>query len=123
MQTFRTASFVAITIIALGITLGAEAWPSRNIRTRTIHVKAMKFTFVPNRVTVRKGQTLKLELTSRDVEHSFRISTLGMNYPIEPGKNTEVILTPEFAEELHADCGTFCGVGHKKMNFTIDVEP
>lgn len=122
MQPFRTA-VAAITIVVLGITLGAEAWPSRDITTRTIHVKVMKFRFVPNRVTVRKGQTLKLELTSADVEHSFRISTLGMNYPIEPGKNTEVILTPEFTEELHADCGKFCGVGHKKMNFTIDVEP
>jgi cytochrome c oxidase subunit 2 len=83
----------------------------------------MKFRFVPDNVSVRKGQTLKLELTSADVEHSFRLSTLGLNYPVVPGKTTEVVLTPAFTEELHADCGKFCGAGHKKMNFTIDVEP
>ncbi len=123
MQKFRTASLAAIAIIALSVAINAEPLASRQTRARTVHVKVMKFKFVPDKVTVRKGQTLKLEITSTDVEHSFRISTLGLNYPVEPGKTTEVVLTPAFTEELHADCGKFCGAGHKKMNFTIDVKP
>ncbi len=123
MQKLGTRSLAVLAIIALGVIISAEPLASRELRTRTVHVKAMKFEFVPNRVTVRKGQTLKLEIISADVEHSFRISTLGLNYPIEPGKTTEVVLTPAFTEQLRADCGKFCGAGHKEMNFTIEVEP
>ncbi len=124
MHRYTSIAFSALvlTILFSSSVFSADI-PARSAKTRTVYVKAMMFKFAPDKINMRKGETLKLKITSKDVEHGFRISMMGLNYPIEHGKVTEVVLTPTTVGDLVADCGVYCGAGHKKMKLSINVLP
>ncbi len=88
---------------------------------RTIEIHAHRYSFTPSEITVRKGETVKLELSSDDVTHSLVIKDLGINQTIAKGKPAEVTLTPQETGDFHGQCGHFCGSGHGKMTFAVHV--
>jgi cytochrome c oxidase subunit II len=89
---------------------------------RVIQIQARQFEFVPNQITVKKGETVKLELTSGDVKHGFYIRGMKVDELIEPGKTTEITLTPQAGGVFPTICDHLCGPGHGKMKMTIVVE-
>jgi cytochrome c oxidase subunit II len=89
---------------------------------RVIQITAHRFEFVPNEITIKKGETVKIELTTTDVQHGFYIRGLKVDEKIEPGKQTEVLLTPQTAGAFPTICDHFCGLGHNKMKMTVVVE-
>ncbi len=95
---------------------GATANPASAI---TIHAK--KYEFIPAEITLKKDQTVKLDLTSDDVEHSLEIPSLGINSVMKKGEVTEVEVTPTKVGDFKGKCGKFCGFGHGKMHFTVHV--
>jgi len=89
---------------------------------RTIEIHAKRFSFVPAEITVTKGETVTLDLTSEDVPHSLVIKGLGVNQSIAKGKTTQVTLKSTTAGDFHGQCGRFCGSGHGGMVFTVHVK-
>jgi cytochrome c oxidase subunit II len=89
--------------------------------TRRIEIHARRFSFTPAEITVEKGETVTLALTSDDVPHSLLIEGLNINSTITKGHVTEVTLTPETAGEFKGRCGRFCGSGHGSMVFIVHV--
>ncbi len=88
---------------------------------RVIEITAKRFGFTPNQITLKKGETVKLHLTSEDVTHGFFMKKLKIDEVIEPGKPSEITLTPETAGNFLTICDHFCGVNHGNMNMTITV--
>ena len=88
---------------------------------RVIEITAKRFAFTPNQVTLKKGETVKLRLTTEDVTHGFFMKKLKIDEVIEPGKPTEITLTPDTAGNFTTICDHFCGVNHGGMNMTITV--
>lgn len=89
---------------------------------RVINITAQRFEFSPNQITLKKGETVKLVLTSKDVTHGFFLKPLKIDEIIEPGKNTEVTVTPQTAGTFLLICDHFCGVNHANMNMKVIVE-
>lgn len=89
--------------------------------TRTVQVRARRFAFSPAEITVRKGETVKLILTSDDVTHGLMIPDLNIKQPISKGHLTEVTFTPTKAGDFKGKCDHFCGTGHASMMFTVHV--
>ena len=54
--------------------------------------------------------------------HGFFQRPLGLNATIEPGKVTEIPLTPHEAGRFAVICHHFCGAGHGNMKMTVVVE-
>ncbi len=88
---------------------------------RTVEIHAHRYAFTPSEITVKKGETMKLELTSDDVTHGLVIKDLGINQMIKKGTRAEVTFTPQKAGDYQGQCGHFCGSGHGKMKFTVHV--
>ena len=88
---------------------------------RTIEIHAKRFTFVPAEITLTKGETVTLDLTSDDVPHALVIEGLHIKSPISKGHVTQVTLTPETVGDFHGKCGQFCGSGHGSMLFVVHV--
>jgi cytochrome c oxidase subunit II len=88
---------------------------------RVIEIHAKRFSFIPAEITIRKGETVKLVLTSDDVTHSLVIPDLHVNAKITKGKSTELTITPNTTWDIHGRCGHFCGSGHGTMTFTVHV--
>jgi len=90
----------ALTTLALLAALvtggaGMAVAASPNGPDETIEVVASRAGFRPRVVNVRKGDPVRLLLTSADGEHCFALDALRIEKRIVPGKATVLDLTPE----------------------------
>ncbi len=90
---------------------------------KVIAVTAKRFEFSPKEITLKVGETVRLQLTTEDVTHGFFAKPLGIDEVIVPGKTTDVVVTPKAAGRYTTICDHFCGAGHGGMKMTIVVEP
>ncbi len=106
----------AVAVVLTGSRLRAEPEP------RVIPITAKRFEFNPKEITLKQGETVRLQLTSEDVRHGFFVKPLGIDEEIVPSQATEVVLTPRAAGRYTTICDHFCGAGHGIMKMTIVVE-
>lgn len=101
---------------------------------RTIQVTGMQFAWefnYPesnvkslNDLRVPVGQPVVLEITSRDVIHSFWVPDLGGKMDANPGLTTRLSFTAEKAGLYRGVCAELCGQGHANMLFNVTaMEP
>ena len=109
-------SAAALLLLLAPYRTGAQAGP------KTVAITAHRFAFEPNQITLKKGEPVVLQLTTADVTHGFFLKPLKIDELIEPGKTTEVKLTPETAGSFTTICDHFCGSNHGNMKMTIVVE-
>ena len=89
---------------------------------RTIELKAYRYSFEPETITVHEGEPVKLVLTSKDVTHGIADADLGIpNTVIFKGKTSTVTFTPRKLGTYKVHCAVFCGVGHANMVLTVKV--
>ena len=100
------------------VPLRAQAAESAQV----VKITASKFQFAPDHITLVKGQPVTLQLTSSDRAHGFMIRTLKIDTNIEPGKVTEITVTPQTAGTFKAICDHYCGLGHGNMKMKVVVE-
>ena len=112
------AAFPLFLITCLG---GAPTSVQAN-SPRVIEITAKRFGFAPDQITLKKDETVILRLTSQDVTHGFFLRPLKIDEQIEPGKTTEVTVTPQVAGTFTIICDHFCGVNHGNMKMTVVVE-
>jgi heme/copper-type cytochrome/quinol oxidase subunit 2 len=70
------------------LSLAAPAGPS-------VELKVSRRGFVPSRITLRRGETARLALTSDDGEHCFAIDALRIEKRVARDRPTRLELTPE----------------------------
>lgn len=70
-------------------------------------------------------QTVRFDITSRDVIHSFWIPAFRMKMDAVPGKTTTLTVTPDRlgrtseSPHLRAQCAELCGTGHPRMQMDV----
>jgi cytochrome c oxidase subunit II len=89
---------------------------------RVVELTAKRFAFTPDKITLKKGETVTLRLRSEDVTHGFFMRKLKIDTEVEAGKTTDVTITPETAGSYTTICDHFCGANHGNMKMTIVVE-
>jgi len=87
-----------------------------------VKIAAKQWSFDPPTVTIQKGTTVDLELTSMDVHHRFYLPDFGVDVDLEPGMTTRVTLTPDQPGTFHFRCEYYCGQGHEGMVGRIVVQ-
>lgn len=87
-----------------------------------VEITAKRFAFSPDRITLKKGETVKLRIRSEDVTHGFFLRPLKLDEEIPAGQTIEVTVTPETTGTFMTICDHFCGANHGNMNMTIVVE-
>lgn len=107
---------LVLLLFAIPYHTGAQTAP------RTITITAHRFAFEPAQITLKKGEPVVLQLTSGDVTHGFYLKPLKIDEIIEPGKTTQVKVTPQVAGTFTTICDHFCGANHGNMKMTIVVE-
>jgi cytochrome c oxidase subunit 2 len=89
---------------------------------QVVSITASKFHFMPDHITLIKGQPVIIELTSTDATHGFLIRALKIDTDIAPGKVTAITVTPATAGTFKAICDHYCGFGHGGMKMTVVVQ-
>lgn len=87
-----------------------------------VKLTAHKFEFEPAELRLKKDQPVLLELTSKDVDHGFKIPDLNLSAEFLAGKMTRVRITPQKAGRFGYYCDTYCGLEHDEMGGTLIVE-
>ncbi|MEP6759495.1 MAG: cytochrome c oxidase subunit II [Actinomycetota bacterium] len=67
------------------------------------------------------GAPVEIELTSRDVIHSFFVPDLLFKRDAIPGRTSTFQFTPTTIGTFRAQCAEFCGLWHSKMTFEVHV--
>jgi len=112
--------YAAAFLICVVLIQGFSA-PAAQNATRTIEIHAKRFSFSPEGITLKKGETVKLVVTSEDVTHSLVIPDLQVNAEASKDHPAEVTITPEKVGDFKGKCGHFCGEGHASMKFVAHV--
>ena len=103
--------------------VGAQA-PEPADPTRNIDVKLSRYAFSPERIEVRLGEQVWLNVVSVDGAHGFQVKELGMN-ALTParGRTVRVELTPKEIGTFQITCSEYCGSGHSRMKAWLIVTP
>jgi len=120
MKQMRWITACGVFGVALLATVGVDAAGKSN-EPQVIEIHSKKFAYEPAEITLVKGATYRLHLTSDDVPHTLRIKMLALNAPMKAGEFDDVLFTPDQAGDFKADCGVYCGVGHTKMTLAVHV--
>lgn len=112
------ATVASIVTAAGAITTHADNQPP----ARVIEISARRYEFSPDQIVLKRGEPVKLVLTSQDRTHGFFMKALKIDTDIKPGQTTEVDLTPETPGTYTTICDHYCGVGHGNMHMTIVVQ-
>ena len=122
---YRVKQFLPAIIFALGVSACLLSSGTSRLRAEdvpVIDITAKRFAFSPDKITLKKGQTVKLRLHSEDVTHGFFLRPLKLDEEIPAGQSVDVTVTPRTAGTFTTICDHFCGANHGNMNMTIVVD-
>lgn len=119
-----------VLLVVLGLPL--VVWGYRGLQAATSPVRVIELTgrlptadhggWTPEFITVRKGERVRLRLTSNDVVHGFAIPKLGVEPGwIEPGKVKEIEFVADRPGRYTFLCTVWCREGHWRMRGTLEV--
>ena len=75
------------------------------------------------KITVKKGQRVKLRILAEDVTHSFQLLHLGLDSgPIFTGKSKLIEFVPSKIGTFPFYCNTRCSVRHENLMGLLTVE-
>ena len=80
-----------------------------------IQLVAKKFVFTPERIEVKAGQRLQLELTTLDFAHGFSLPDLKLRTDFVPGRTVKLALQFDKPGDYVFLCDNYCGDGHEDM--------
>ena len=125
-RSFSTAKFLlmillTVSIVQVGVLAGYKM--SATPQHKTIDITAQQFKFTPSILTVNKGDTIVLHLTSMDVTHGFYLDGYGINVVINPFKTTTVTFVANKVGKFTFRCSHTCGNFHPYMLGELRVQP
>jgi cytochrome c oxidase subunit 2 len=86
-----------------------------------INIISERYMFSPMLVRLKRGKTVRLVLSTYDVQHGIFQPDLKINLSAYPGKPAENIIEPDKVGEYTVTCSLYCGVDHNKMKMTFIV--
>ncbi|MBI2410549.1 MAG: cupredoxin domain-containing protein [Candidatus Kerfeldbacteria bacterium] len=89
---------------------------------KTFTIEASQFTFSPSTITVKKGDTVTLNLKSNDTTHGFSLPDFNISETLTPGKTVTVEFVADKAGTFSFACNVVCGAGHTEMTGSLVVE-
>ena len=79
---------------------------------RTIEVQVKRFGYEPGILTVRRGETVVIKLTSADVTHGFYLFDYGIQASVDPGEIRVIGFVADKPGRFSFRCSVTCGWMH-----------
>ncbi len=72
-------------------------------------------------LTLPEGRHAKLDITSKDVIHSFWVPELSQKQDAVPGQHNSIVVTPTRTGTYPVICTELCGLGHSVMRSHVTI--
>ncbi len=72
-------------------------------------------------LTLPEGRHVKLDITSKDVIHSFWVPELSQKQDAVPGQHNSIVVTPTRTGTYPVICTELCGLGHSLMRSHVTI--
>jgi len=87
-----------------------------------------QFTYPDGQISIDElhapvNRTVRVDITSQDVDHSWWVPELGGKFDAIPGHMTHTWFKADQVGTYRGRCGEFCGVFHAAMKAVVDVQP
>jgi cytochrome c oxidase subunit 2 len=87
------------------------------------YVLAQTWQFLPREMSIPVGSEVTFFITSKDVQHGFKLQDTNLNVQVVPGQVSKLTITFDEAGDYDYICTEYCGSGHAAMFGTLHVEP
>ena len=88
---------------------------------RVVQITASRYTYSPDKITLKRSEPVVLEFRTSDRKHGFKLAAFDVRADIEPGDVARVRIVPYKVGTFVFACDDFCGSGHEDMDGTIVV--
>lgn len=109
--------------VTISVTAPGTLPPVSTVAVKEFNMTAKRFEFVPNTITVNKGDQVVLNIISTDVEHGFSLATYDIIETLPVGETKTIRFVADEAGEFSFFCSVFCGSGHADMRGKLIVNP
>ena len=120
MTRLNYGSIAAALFVATAFTAFAQDVPSKV--DSEIKMTAKKYEFSPDTIKAKKGDHIKLIITSVDHDHGFKLAAFHIDQKLPKGEAVTVEFTADQAGTFPFECSKFCGLGHGKIKGQLTVE-
>jgi cytochrome c oxidase subunit 2 len=76
---------------------------------------------VLNEIVVPVGRPVVIQLSAKDVIHSFGVPAMRVKQDANPGMVVPIRFTPTVQGEFDVACSQLCGLGHYRMKAILRV--
>jgi len=90
-------------------------------RARTFRVEASQYAYSPGAIRVNPGDTVTIELVSRDVVHGLFVDDYGVSITADPGQTSRLTFVADKAGSFRMRCNVTCGAMHPFMIGKLNV--
>ena len=117
------AGLSAAVLVCAGVA-AAPVKSTRQTEPRVVEIVAKRFAFVPSRIEVTEGDTVRLVVRSADGMHGVQIKKFKVSEEVPRGDEPVTIeFTATAVGEFEIACAAYCGKGHEEMRGTLVVLP
>lgn len=115
-------------LMALGVTSLNKVTKAQD-NEAVVHVQGFQWSWafeypgdmISPELVLAVDQPVRMEMTSKDVIHSFWIPEMRVKQDLVPGRTTVVRITPREVGEYKLRCAELCGLSHWSMLATVRV--
>lgn len=121
----------AVLVTAISIVSGVVLAENGNAGSKPLKIKvtAQQFAWTfeyPNgaksgRLVLPLDQKVRLDITAKDVIHSFWVPQLAQKQDAVPGQVNKLVLTPTKLGKFPVICTELCGLGHALMRSQVEI--
>ncbi|MFC2174183.1 cupredoxin domain-containing protein [Acidobacteriota bacterium] len=90
---------------------------------RTIEIRAKRYFYTPNVITVNKGEIVIIKLISEDVSHGFYLDAYKREFSVAPGETRTMAFKADRGGRFTFRCSKTCGSFHPYMIGYLKVLP
>jgi cytochrome c oxidase subunit II len=111
-------------LLSVAALMAAAVWviPAQDAGPGAIKMTAKKYAFEPNEIKVKKGDHVRLVITSLDHDHGIKLQAFHIDRKLPKGQPVTIEFDADQAGTFPFECSVFCGLGHKKMKGQLTVE-
>jgi len=113
---------ILLIIVGVFVVINFNSSPSSAEEIKQLEIRADAYKFIPETITVKKGDKVIMKAVSIDKDHGIGIKAFNINQVLPKSEKVTIEFIADKQGEYTIFCTKFCGWKHFFMKGTLIVE-